>query len=64
MQRLALEAGYDDAYVWQVEQGRRWPTVEAIWYLLHALGVSWDEFGEALGNRPELRAAPQPRRPT
>lgn len=59
--RLAYACGYDRAYVGQLETGKRWPTVEAIWYVLHALGASWEEFGVAMQAEAALRAAPAPR---
>lgn len=60
-ERLALECGYDRAYVGQLERGQRWPTVEAVWYVLHALGADWTEFGDAMQGEPTLRAAPAAR---
>ena len=58
---MAYEAGYDRAYVGQLERGQRWPTLEAIWYVLHALGAGWDEFGAAMQREPALRRAPKSR---
>lgn len=60
-ERLAHACGYDRAYVGQLERGQRWPTVEAVWYVLHALGASWEEFGAAMQHAAALRAAPAPR---
>jgi transcriptional regulator with XRE-family HTH domain len=57
-ERLANACGYDRAYVGQLERGERWPTVEAIWYVLHALGAEWTEFGAAMQAEAALRAAP------
>lgn len=60
-ERLALECGYDRAYVGQLERGQRWPTVEAVWYVLHALGAQWTTFGAAMQAEAALRVAPAPR---
>lgn len=60
-ERLANACGYDRAYIGQLERGKRWPTVEAIWYVLAALGVNWVEFGSAMHTEPALRAVPVPR---
>jgi ribosome-binding protein aMBF1 (putative translation factor) len=60
-ERLANVCGYDRAYVGQLERGTRWPTVEAIWYILHALGADWTEFGEAMQSEDAFRAGPAPR---
>ncbi len=60
-ERLAYACGYDRVYVSQLERGQRWPTVEAVWYVLHALGADWKEFGEAMQSEDALRAAPAPR---
>ena len=57
-ERLAHACGYDRAYVGQLERGERWPTVEAVWYVLHALGASWEEFGAVMQRAPALQAAP------
>jgi hypothetical protein len=35
--------------------------VEAIWYILHALGADWTEFGEAMQSEDAFRAGPAPR---
>ena len=60
-ERLALECGYDRAYVGQLERGQRWPTVEAIWYVVHALGADWSAFGAAMDAAPAFAAPPAPR---
>ena len=60
-ERLANACGYDRAYIGQLERGERWPTVEAIWYVLHALGAGWTEFGAAMQAEAAFRAAPAPR---
>lgn len=60
-ERLAHEAGYDRAYVGQLERGTRWPTLEAVWYILAALDIGWDEFGHVMASEPALRQSPAPR---
>jgi len=44
-ERLALQAGIDRAYVSGLERGLHMPSLETIYKLLSALGVSFAEFG-------------------
>jgi transcriptional regulator with XRE-family HTH domain len=55
---VAHAADYDRSYVGQLERGERWPTVESVWAVLHVLGVSWREFGEALDAQPAFLQTP------
>jgi transcriptional regulator with XRE-family HTH domain len=57
-EELAHEADVDRTYVGGVERGERNPSFENLWFLLHALGVSWAELGQALDRQPALRGRP------
>ena len=54
-------ADIDRTYVGSIEQGRRNPSFEQLWQLLHALGVSWAEFGRGLDDEPARRRPPATR---
>lgn len=58
---LADLAGVHRTYVGLVERGRQNPTFESLWYLLHALGLSWQELGAALDRQPALQLRPASR---
>lgn len=57
-ERLGELADIDRTYVGSIEQGRRNPSFEQLWQILHVLGVSWTEFGRALDAEPPLRRPP------
>ncbi|WP_284352703.1 helix-turn-helix domain-containing protein [Roseisolibacter agri] len=61
-ERLAFQAGIDRTFVGQLERGTKWPTLETVWRILHALDVGWDAFGAALAERSELQRRPAPGR--
>jgi transcriptional regulator with XRE-family HTH domain len=60
-ERLAHLADVDRTYIGSVERGERNPSFENLWFLLHALKVSWADLGEALDRQPALRTRPNTR---
>lgn len=51
-------ADIDRTYVGSMERGERNPSWENLWYVLHALGVTWEEFGRALDAEPAVATVP------
>lgn len=60
-EELADRADIHRTYVGMVERGEKNPTLESLWVILHALGVSWAEFGRELDASPILRKRPKTR---
>src|SRR5688500_9631897 len=57
-EELGHIADIDRTYVGSVERGERNVSFENLWMLLHALGVSWTELGQALDRDPVFRERP------
>ena len=61
-QALGFAADVDRTYVGSIERGEQNVTFETLWQLLHAMGVTWAEFGQALAGQPALTRRPIGRR--
>lgn len=48
---LADLAGIHRTYLGGIERGERNPSFQSLGRILHALGVSWKDFGDALDQR-------------
>ena len=61
-EELGHLADVDRTYVGSVERGERNVSFENLWFLLHALGVSWTQLGRALDREPVFSKPPRTRR--
>jgi transcriptional regulator with XRE-family HTH domain len=59
---LGFAADVDRTYIGSVERGEQNVSFENLWQLLHALGVTWTELGQALDVQPALKQRPLGRR--